>query len=99
MLVLVYTGDAAQDQASMQSVVQAVLSAAAKAGITTLAMPLLGAGLARWPMLVAKAQVAEVLQAAHHRSGGTRLQVRSASPPSASSYSGLCYEGFNLDLT
>ena len=82
MLVLVYTGDAAQDQASMQSMFQAVLSAAAKAGITTLAMPLLGAGLARWPMLVAaKAQVAEVLQAAHHRSGGTRLQVRSASLP------------------
>lgn len=78
VFVLACTGDAAQDEANMQSMVQAVLDVAAQAGVTTLAMPLLGAGLAQWPVVpTAKAHVAKVLAAAYCRPGGTRLKVRS----------------------
>lgn len=69
-------GDEAQDEASMQSMVQAVLDVAAQAGVTAIAMPLLGAGKAQWPVrLAAKAHAAKILNAAYCQSGGTRLKV------------------------
>ena len=77
VFVLACTGDAAKDEASMQSMVQAVLDVAAQAGVNTLAMPLLGAGRAQWPLIpAAKAHVAKVLAAAYCRPVGTRLKVR-----------------------
>ena len=76
VLRLACIGDAAQDVASMRSMVEAVLDVAAQAGVTTLAMPLLGAGLAQWPVLAAaKAHVAEVLETAYYKPEGTRLEV------------------------
>lgn len=49
----------------MQSMLQAVFDIAAKAGVITIAMPLLGAGLAQWPIhLTAAAHIAKVLEVA-----------------------------------
>lgn len=60
----------------MQSMVQAVLDVAAQAGVAALAVPLLGAGRAHWPvLLVAKALIANVLEAAHRTPKVTSLKV------------------------
>ena len=73
---LVCSGDNAQDQASMQNLIQSVLETAAKANVTSLAMPLLGSGLPGWPAAVtAKAHIAQVLAAAHSGLANTSIKV------------------------
>lgn len=52
------------------------MNVAAGAGVSALAMPLLGAGVAQWPVvLAAKVHVAMVLDAAYSRSARRRVQV------------------------
>lgn len=59
------TGDAVQDEDRMQRMICSVLDVARKAGVTSLAMPLLGCGVAGWRIpLVAKAAIKEVLNMA-----------------------------------
>ena len=60
----------------MQSMIQAVLDLAALLQVTSLAMPLLGAGHAQWPVnLTAKAHISKVLEAAHSKPEGSPLKV------------------------
>lgn len=61
----------------MQRMISSVLAVAEKAGFTSLAMPLLGCGLAGWPIpLAAKAIIQEVLNMAETGSIIATVQVR-----------------------
>lgn len=61
----------------MQRMIGSVLAVAEKAGVTSLAMPLLGCGLAAWPIpLAAKAIIQEVLNMAETGSVITTVKVR-----------------------
>ena len=60
----------------MQSMVQAILTVAADAKVDSIALPLLGCGQAGWPIaLAAKAQIAELVEAALTGSAGSTLKV------------------------
>lgn len=70
----------------MQSMVQAVLDLAAVLQFTSLAVPMLGAGHAEWPLLLsASSHIRKVLEAAQSKPGGTTLEVgvqlHGAAPP------------------
>ena len=57
------TGDAVEDEDRMKRMLCSVLDTAGKARLTSLAMPLLGCGVAGWLIpLVAKATVEQVLK-------------------------------------
>ena len=76
MLLTVGTGDGIQDEDCMQRMIRSVLATAIRAGVTSLAMPLLGCGVARWLMpLVAKATIQEVLKLAEDTSVTTTVKV------------------------
>lgn len=63
------TGDAVQDEDRMQRMIRSVLDVAKKAGVTSVALPLLGCGVAGWQIpLVAKATIKEVLNMAKNGS-------------------------------
>ena len=64
------------DEASMRSMVQAILTVAAGAKVGSIALPLLGGGSAGWPIaLAAKAQIAKLVDAALTGSAGSTLKV------------------------
>ncbi len=69
-------GDAASDAASLQSLMQAVLSSAETVGARALALPLIGGGTAGWSLPVAaQAIVAQVVDAANKCMLGDQLRV------------------------
>ena len=61
----------------MHAMIHSVLALATKARVTSLALPLLGAGQAKWPtQLAARAHVTAVLAAAATNLIGSTLKVR-----------------------
>ncbi|KAL3136737.1 hypothetical protein ABBQ38_005454 [Trebouxia sp. C0009 RCD-2024] len=69
------SGFGADDEDCMQCTIHSVLATATKALVTSLAMPLLGGGLAKWPtQLAARAQVKAVFAAAATNLIGTSLK-------------------------
>ena len=70
-------GDVSVDPASLQNLMQLVLSRVATTDATSIALPLLGAGGAGWPpALAASALVAQVIHAAKNCTLGGKLEVR-----------------------
>ena len=70
-------GDAAKDSASLGSLMQSVLCAAASINAKALALSLLGGGVAGWSTsLAAQALVSQVIHAANNCSLGDELRVR-----------------------
>ncbi|KAL3158168.1 hypothetical protein ABBQ32_011758 [Trebouxia sp. C0010 RCD-2024] len=69
------SGFGADDEDCMQCTIHSVLAVATQAGVTSLALPLLGCGLAKWPTeLAARAHVQAVFAAAATNLIGTALK-------------------------
>ena len=69
-------GNGVQDEDCMRRMVWSVLDVAAQARVTSVALPLLGAGIAGWPIAVAaKAHIEEVLEMAEQDLAGSSLKV------------------------
>lgn len=76
LLLVIATGFGADDEDCMQCTIHSVLAVATQAGVTSLALPLLGCGLAKWPTeLAARAHVQAVFAAAATNLIGTALKV------------------------